>query len=92
MENQKIEAPVIEGGDHRGEQIIFDIVIKGKLAHVIVIKEGPHYHINLNGEDLGRFKKEDDGKIRRFEQPKGAIHHPDDYFQAIEEKLKALNK
>ncbi|WP_169306900.1 hypothetical protein [Pedobacter polaris] len=31
----------------KSEEIIFDLIIKYKLAHVIVIKDGQHYHINL---------------------------------------------
>lgn len=92
MENQNIQSPVIDGGNYRGEQIIFDIVIKEKLAHVIVIKEGSHYHINLDGEDLGSFTKDEAGKIHRYMQPKGAIEEPDDYFTAIEEKIKTIGK
>lgn len=92
MENQKIEPAVIDGGNHRGEQIIFDIVIREKLAHVIVIKESSKYHINLDGEDLGSFSKDEDGKIHRDQQPKGAIQKPMDYFKAIEEKLEAIGK
>ena len=92
MENQPTPAPVIDGGNHRGEQIIFDIVIKEKLAHVIVIKDGSHYHINLDGEDLGSFSKDEKGKIHRYQQPKGAIGEPDAYFRAIEEKIQAMDK
>jgi len=92
MENQNIQNPVIDGGNYRGEQIIFDIVINEKLAHVIVIKEDTNYHINLDGEDLGSFSKDESGKIHRSVQPKGAIHEPDDYFNAIEKKIKALGK
>jgi hypothetical protein len=92
MENENIQPPVIEGGYYRGEQIIFDTVIKGKLAHVIVIKEGSAYHLNLDGEDIGGFTKDEAGKIHRYQQPKGAILEPDEYFTAIEEKLKEMDK
>ncbi len=74
-----------------GEQIIFDIVIKQKLAHVIVIKGSQHYHINVNGEDLGSFTKDENG-ITRYGQPRGAADDYEDYFKPIEAKLKELNK
>lgn len=92
MENQNTQQPVIRGGNTEGEKIIFDIVIKEKLAHVIVIKEGSGYHINVDGEDLGSFFIEETGKIERFKQPKGAISDPDEYFNMIEEKIKELGK
>lgn len=89
----KQETPiVIKESDIKGEKIIFDIIIKQKLAHVIVIKDGQRYHINLDGEDIGSFCKEDDGKINRYEQPKGAHADVEEYFKPIEAKLDELNK
>jgi hypothetical protein len=76
----------------KGEKIIFDIPIKEKLAHVIVIKDENKYHINLDAEDLGFFTKDDDGKIDRYPQPKGAHKDTEAYFKPIEEKLEELNK
>lgn len=75
-----------------GEKIIFDIIIKQKLAHVIVIKANQHYHINLNGEDLGSFTKSENGSIERFGQHRGASNNYKDYFKPVEAKLEALNK
>lgn len=92
MENQNTQQPVVRGGNPQGEKIIFDLIIQEKLAHIIVIKEGASYHINVDGEDLGSFFIEEKGKIERFKQPKGAISAPDEYFKAIEEKLKAMGK
>ena len=87
-----IDTPInIKESDIKGEKIIFDILIKNKLAHVIVIKEGKHYHINLDGEDLGSFHKED-GKIERYPQPKGAHDDYEAYFKPIELKIAELNK
>lgn len=92
MESQNTQPPVIRGGNPQGEKIIFDIIIKEKLAHIVVVKEGTSYHINVDGEDLGSFFIEETGKIERFKQPKGAISDPDEYFKVIEEKLKAMGK
>ena len=75
-----------------GEKIIFDISIKDKLAHVIVIKDGYDYHINVDGEDLGHFCKDDESEIHRYPQPKGANNNLEDYFKPIEAKLQELNK
>ncbi|HTN00208.1 MAG TPA: hypothetical protein VL088_15740 [Pedobacter sp.] len=92
-EDEEIKAPLaIKESDIVGEQIIFDIPIKQKLAHVIVIKSGSYYHINLDGEDIGSFHKGNDGKISRHEQPKGAHTDVEDYFKPIEAKLEELNK
>jgi hypothetical protein len=92
-EDQKIETPfTIKESDIKGEQIIFDILIKEKLAHVIVIKDGHQYHINLDGEDLGSFWKEADGTVRRYGQHKGANANFEDYFKPIEAKLDEMNK
>ncbi|RZL32432.1 MAG: hypothetical protein EOP00_33940 [Pedobacter sp.] len=92
-ETKKIDTPSgIQESTITGEKIIFDIVIKQKLTHVIVITDGTHYHINLNGEDLGSFTKEDDGKISRYGQPRGAADDYEDYFKPIELKLKELNR
>lgn len=94
MESDREMPPqiVIKETDIKGEKIIFDIPIKEKLAHVIVIKDDNIYHINLDGEDLGSFSKEDDGKIHRYGQPKGANTNHEEYFKPIEEKLKELSK
>ncbi|MEJ5995221.1 hypothetical protein WG904_12400 [Pedobacter sp. Du54] len=82
-----IKAPEING-----EKIIFDLVVNQKSAHAIIIKNGQNFHINLDGEDLGRFEVLEDGKIQRFPQPKGASTDYEAYFNPIEAKLKALNK
>lgn len=92
-EDKSNPAPeTIKESDIIGEQIIFDILIKDKLAHVIVIKDGYDYHINLDGEDLGHFSKDTEGKIERYPQPKGAHQDLESYFKPIEEKLEELNK
>ncbi|TKC09947.1 hypothetical protein FA048_06980 [Pedobacter polaris] len=92
-EDNKIVTPVvIQESDIKGEKIIFDILIKQKLAHVIVVKEAQHYHINLNGEDLGSFSKDEGGKVNRYGQPRGAADDYEDYFKPIEAKLNELNK
>ncbi len=89
----KTSTPIqIQESNIKGEQIIFDILIKQKLAHVIVIKDGRQYHINLDGEDLGSFKREDDGSIERFEQPKGAHTDDEHYVNPIITKLNELKK
>ena len=82
----------IKESELEGEKIIFDLVIKEKLAHVIVVKDHQHYHINLDGEDLGHFTKGDDGTIQRFGQPKGAATDYESYFKPVEAKLAELNK
>ncbi|SFH23856.1 hypothetical protein [Pedobacter insulae] len=90
-EDKKHESlPVIKESDIIGETIIFDIPIKQKLAHVIVTKSGSHYHINLDGEDIGSFHKESNGEINRYEQPKGVHTDIDEYFKPIEAKLAEL--
>ncbi|MES2653140.1 MAG: hypothetical protein V4663_15470 [Bacteroidota bacterium] len=89
----KTSTPIqIQESNLKGEQIIFDILIKQKLAHVIVIKDGGQYHINLDGEDLGSFKRENDGSIERFAQPKGAHTDDEHYFKPIIAKLNELKK
>jgi hypothetical protein len=91
-EDSKAEMPDrFQESDIKGEKIIFDILIKEKLAHVIVIKDDQRYHVNVNAEDLGYFIKQGD-EIQRFTQPRGAADDVEDYFQAVEEKLQALNK
>lgn len=82
----------IKSQENKGEKLIFDLLINEKLAHVIVIKNGPNFYLNLNGEDVGRFETAADGKIKRFPQPKGASTDDDAYFGPIEAKLKALNQ
>ena len=82
----------IKSPEIKGEKIIFDLLINEKLAHAIVITDGVNFHINLDGEDVGRFEATADGKIKRFPQPKGASTNDDAYFSPIEEKLKALKK
>lgn len=92
MKTDKIEAPVIRESGIKGEKIIFDIEIKQKLRHVIIISDGEHYHVNLDGEDLGSFTKETDGTVKRYGQPRGAADDAEKYFRPIEEKLNQLNK
>lgn len=75
-----------------GEKMIFNVLINQKLAHVIVRKNGQNFHLNIDGEDVGRFELAEDGKIKRFPQPKGASTNDDSYFIPVEEKLKELNK
>jgi len=82
----------IKSPEIKGEKIIFDLLINEKLAHAIVITDGVNFHINLDGEDVGRFETKADGKITRYPQPKGASTNDDAYFSPIEEKLKAMNK
>jgi hypothetical protein len=92
-ETDKIEIPVtIKESEIDGEKIIFDMLIKEKLAHVIVVKEADKYHINLDGEDLGYFCREEDGSVHRYTQPKGAESDVDGYFKLIEAKLEELRK
>ncbi|RZL50708.1 MAG: hypothetical protein EOP00_02995 [Pedobacter sp.] len=93
MTQDKIKhSSVVKENDIRGEKIIFDILIKEKLAHVILIRDNNDYHINLDGEDLGYFTKNEDGKVDRFPQHKGA--HLDDkaYFKPIEDRIIELEK
>lgn len=80
----------IKAQEHKGEKIIFDLLINQKLAHAIVVKNGPNFYLNLDGEDVGRFEIATDGKIKRFPQPKGASTNDDAYFSPIEIKLREL--
>ncbi|WP_199118062.1 hypothetical protein [Pedobacter sp. ASV28] len=82
----------ISSPPNEGEKIIFDVLINEKLAHVIVTKNGSCFHINLDGKDKGRFELYENGKIKRFPQPKSDSIDDDIYFGPIEGKLKALNK
>ena len=75
-----------------GEKIIIDVLIIEKLAHVIVTKNRSHFHINLDGKDIGHFELDEHGKIKRFPQPSSAHIADDVHFGPIEEKLKELNK
>lgn len=77
---------------NEGEKIIFDLLINEKLAHAIVIKNERNFHLNLDGEDVGRFEINEEGKIKRFPQSKGASTDDNVYFSPIEDKLKALDK
>ena len=91
-DENKLDTPItIKESDIKGEEIIFDLVIKEKLVHVIVTKAGHQYHINLDGEDLGSFIRENE-KIERYGQPRGAADDFEDYFKPIEAKLQALGK
>ena len=93
MKDQKINAQiVIKESDIKGEKIIFDISIKDKLAHVIVIKDGQNYHVNLDGEDLGHFTKAADGMVKRNAQHRGAADDAVEYFKVIEGKLGEMVK
>ena len=83
---------VINENEMRGDKIIFDILIKEKLAHLIVIRDGKDYHINLDGEDLGYFSKKDKETINRYPQPKGAHLDYEHYFKPIEAKIEELEK
>jgi hypothetical protein len=76
--------------ENEGEKIIFDLLINEKLAHAIVIKNERNFYLNLDGEDLGRLEVLDNGKIKRFPQPKGANTDDKVYFDPIENKLKTL--
>ena len=82
----------ISSAANEGEKIIIDVLINEKLAHVIVVKNGGHFHINLDGKDIGRFELNEEGKIKRFPQPSSAHIAADVYFGPIEQKLEALNK
>ncbi len=91
-EDNNINAPDrFSESDIKGEKIIFDTVIKDKLAHVIVIKDDERYHVNLDGEDLGYFTKDSNGNIERHPQPKGAHLDLENYFKPIEAKLEEMN-
>ena len=81
----------IKSQENKGKKIILDLLINQKLAHVIVIKNGPNFYLNLDGEDVGRFELEENGKITRFPQPKGANTDDDAYFGPIEDKLRELH-
>lgn len=89
-ENKTENSIVINENEMRGDKLIFDILIKEKLAHVIVIRGGANYHINLDGEDLGFYTKKNDGAIERFPQPKGAHSDLEAYFKPIEQKVDEL--
>lgn len=80
----------IKAQENKGEKIIFDLLINQKLAHAIVVKNGPNFYLNLDGEDVGRFETAAEGKIKRFPQPKGASTNDDAYFSPIETKLREL--
>lgn len=82
----------ISSPEMEGEKIIFDVLINQKLAHVIVRQNHHNFHINIDGEDVGRFETDEDGKINRFPQPRGARTDDDVYFSPVEEKLKELGK
>ena len=91
--DQHINTPAtIKQSEIKGPKIIFDLIIREKLAHAIVIKQDNNYHINLNGEDLGRFEKDVEGKVHYFPQSKFGGNEIEYYFKPIEEKLKELNK
>lgn len=81
----------ITSPETEGEKIIFDLLINEKLAHAIVIKNGRNFHLNIDGEDVGRFEIEY-GNIKRFPQSKGANTNDKAYFGPVEAKLKELNK
>lgn len=82
----------ISSPEQEGEKIIFDLLINQKLAHIIVRKNGSNFHINIDGEDVGRFETDEDGDINRFPQPRGARTDDDVYFSPVEEKLKELGR
>jgi hypothetical protein len=91
MENEPINTPIqTKESSIKGEKIIFDLLIKEKLRHVIIIRDDQNYHINLDGEDLGYFCNAGDGTIKRFTQPKGAEDDVEEYFKPIEDKLSQL--
>ena len=88
-----LQIPVtINSPELEGEKIIFDVLINQKLAHVIVRKNLQNFHINIDGEDVGRFELTEEGKIERFPQPRGARTDDDVYFAPVEEKLKELGR
>ena len=92
-QDKKSEAQfVIRDSPEVGEKIIFDIVIKEKLVHVIVRRDTQIYYINVDGEDLGSFTKDNDGTIERYGQPRGAADDFEDYFKPIEAKLEEMGK
>lgn len=82
----------IKENEIKGEKIIFDIVIKEKLSHVIVIKDYENFHVNLDGEDIGYFTRHGEGSIERYSQHKGAHLDDEAYFKPIEDKLKEIWK
>lgn len=83
---------VIRDSPEIGEKVIFDIVIKEKLVHVIVRRDTQIYYINVDGEDLGSFTKDNDGNIERYGQPRGAADDFEDFFKPIEAKLEEMGK
>jgi hypothetical protein len=89
----ELQIPVtINSPELEGEKIIFDVLINQKLAHVIVRQNHPNFHLNIDGEDVGRFEVSEAGTIERFPQPRGARTDDDVYFGPIEEKLKDLGR
>lgn len=82
----------IKSQELEGEKIIFDVLINQKLAHVIVRQIARNFHINIDGEDVGRFELAEGDKIERFPQPRGARTDDDVYFTPIEEKLKEMGR
>ena len=92
-EEKHINTPeTVKANPIKGEKIIFDILVKEKMAHIIVIKDNPNYHVNFDGEDIGYFSKDNDGKIERFSRHKGSHHDDEHYFKPVEEKLQELGK
>lgn len=91
-ENKRENSIVINENEMRGDKLIFDILIKEKLAHIIVIRDGANYHINLDGEDLGYYTKKDNETINRYPQPKGAHLDLEAYFKPIEQKVGELEE
>ncbi|WP_316766392.1 hypothetical protein [Pedobacter frigiditerrae] len=89
-ENKRENSIVINENEMRGDKLIFDILIKEKLAHIIVIRDGVDYHINLDGEDLGYYTKKEHETISRNPQPKGAHLDLEAYFKPIEQKVEEL--
>lgn len=89
---EKLGQPVIYDTPEIGEKIIFDIVINEKLVHVIVRRDTQIYYINVDGEDLGSFTKDEEGNIERFGQPRGAADDFEAYFKPIEAKLETMGK
>jgi hypothetical protein len=88
-----LQIPVtINSPELEGEKIIFDVLINQKLAHVIVRKNLQNFHINIDGEDVGRFELTEADKIERFPQPRGARTDDDVYFAPVEEKLKDMGR
>jgi hypothetical protein len=92
-DESKIEnSIVIKENERRGDKIIFDLLIKEKLAHIIVVRDGADYHINMDAEDLGHYTKKPDGTIDRYPQPKGAHLDSEAYFKPIEQKVDELER